>query len=98
MSSKITKAILRLTPSAQFVVHGTAENYELEWHSDDVPQPSAEEIAGSIAALDRLAYQEARAAEYPSFAAQFDLLYHGGYDAWKAAVDAVKAKHPKPTE
>ena len=42
-----------------------------------------------------IAYQGQRAAEYPSFADQFDLLYHGGYDAWKAAVQAVKNKYPK---
>jgi hypothetical protein len=41
------------------------------------------------------AYKYERAAEYPSFADQFDLLYHGGYDAWKAAIDAVKTKYPK---
>jgi hypothetical protein len=40
-------------------------------------------------------YRERRAAEYPSFADQFDLLYHGGYDAWKAAIDVVKTKYPK---
>jgi hypothetical protein len=27
---------------------------------------------------------------------QFDLLYHGGLDAWKAAIQAVKDKYPKP--
>jgi len=41
------------------------------------------------------AYKGERAAEYPSFADQFDLLYHGGMDAWKAAIDAVKTKYPK---
>lgn len=40
-------------------------------------------------------YKYQRAAEYPSFADQFDLLYHGGYDAWKAAIDTVKTKYPK---
>ena len=40
-------------------------------------------------------YQELRAQAYPSFADQFDLLYHGGYDAWKAAIDAVKNTYPK---
>lgn len=40
-------------------------------------------------------YQRDRAAEYPSFADQFDLLYHGGYEAWKASIDAVKTKYPK---
>ena len=42
------------------------------------------------------AYKYQRAAEYPSYADQFDLLYHGGYDAWKTAIDSVKAKYPKP--
>ena len=40
-------------------------------------------------------YKFDRAREYPNFADQFDLLYHGGYDAWKAAIDAVKNKYPK---
>lgn len=43
----------------------------------------------------KTAYKQQRAAEYPSFADQFDLLYHGGYDAWKAAIDVVKTKYPK---
>jgi hypothetical protein len=41
-------------------------------------------------------YQRQRAIEYPSYADQFDLLYHGGYDAWKEAIQAVKDKYPKP--
>jgi hypothetical protein len=41
-------------------------------------------------------YKFDRASEYPSFADQFDLLYHGGYDAWKAEIDKVKEKYPKP--
>ena len=45
--------------------------------------------------IDANQYKVQRAAEYPSFADQFDLLYHGGYDAWKAAIDAVKTKYPK---
>jgi hypothetical protein len=40
-------------------------------------------------------YAELRAAEYPSFADQFDLLYHGGIDAWKATIQVVKDKYPK---
>ena len=40
-------------------------------------------------------YADKRAAEYPSFADQFDLLYHGGIDAWKDVIQAVKNKYPK---
>jgi rhodanese-related sulfurtransferase len=46
--------------------------------------------------IDANTYKEQRARAYPSFADQFDLLYHGGYDAWKAAIDAVKQEYPKP--
>lgn len=42
-----------------------------------------------------LTYKELRAIEYPSFADQFDLLFHGGMDAWKASIQAVKTKYPK---
>jgi hypothetical protein len=48
-----------------------------------------------LARIAALSYAEKRALEYPSFADQFDLLYHGGYDAWKSAIDVVKAKYPK---
>jgi predicted lipoprotein len=41
------------------------------------------------------AYKAKRAAEYPSIPDQLDLLYHGGMDAWKTAIQAVKDKYPK---
>ena len=46
--------------------------------------------------VDPETYKYQRASEYPSFADQFDLLYHGGYDAWKTEIDKVKEKYPKP--
>jgi hypothetical protein len=45
--------------------------------------------------VDPEIYKYQRAKEYPSFAEQFDTLYHGGYDAWKAQIDAIKLKYPK---
>ena len=63
------------------------------------PEEEAEWDAREAVEMAKFAatrYQAQRAAEYPSFADQFDLLYHGGYDAWKAAVQAVKDKYPKP--
>ena len=41
-------------------------------------------------------YQRDRAAEYPSYAEQFDLIYHSGVDAWKAKIKETKDKYPKP--
>ena len=54
------------------------------------------DMAAVNAWVDPNAYKAKRAVLYPSFADQFDLLYHGGMDAWKAAIDAVKQEHPKP--
>jgi hypothetical protein len=63
-------------------------------YKDGIFSPSVEEEVSRMTA-ERNRYKEFRAAEYPSFADQFDLLYHGGYDAWRAAVQSVKDKYPK---
>lgn len=47
------------------------------------------------AKADAMTYAEKRAAEYPSIVDQLDTLYHGGYDAWRATIQAVKDKYPK---
>jgi len=54
------------------------------------------DLAAVSAWVDPETYKYQRANAYPAFADQFDLLYHGGYDAWKAAIDAVKQQFPKP--
>lgn len=90
--------------------HFKNENNDLFWldEGDDpavwLPQctPISDAEADAIRAQqaqafqDSLTYADKRAQAYPSFADQFDLLYHGGYDAWKAAIDAVKQEFPKP--
>jgi hypothetical protein len=45
--------------------------------------------------IDANTYKDKRAAEYPSFADQFDTIFHEGIDAWKAQIQAVKDKYPK---
>jgi hypothetical protein len=42
-------------------------------------------------------YSELRKAAYPSFADQFDTIFHSGLDAWKAEIQAVKNAFPKDT-
>ena len=39
--------------------------------------------------------KQLRAAAYPSFADQFDTIFHEGIDAWKAQIQAVKDRFPK---
>ena len=58
--------------------------------------PVAYDEATVQAYIDANAYKEQRAQAYPSMADQLDLMYHGGYDAWKAAIEAVKQEYPKP--
>ena len=41
-------------------------------------------------------YQRDRKADYPSFAEQFDLLYHSGVEGLKAELKKTKDKFPKP--
>jgi hypothetical protein len=34
--------------------------------------------------------------EYPPIAEQLDKIFHEGIDAWKAEIQAIKEKYPKP--
>jgi len=45
--------------------------------------------------IDANKYIQQRQAEYPSYADQFDMIFHQGIDAWKAQIQAVKDKYPK---
>ena len=59
-----------------------------------VIQLTAEEIAALPIPVPPT-YSDLRAAAYPSFADQFDTIFHGGIDAWKAEIQAVKTQFPK---
>jgi hypothetical protein len=94
----IVNAIVSLRPNAQWNLIG--DDYSgLEWLDQNQTKPTEEELQVELARLqaehDSKEYQRKRAEEYPSFADQFDLLYHGGYDVWKQAIDQIKDKYPK---
>jgi hypothetical protein len=66
--------------------------------TESIVSMTAEEIAKAEqekAYIDANAYKDKRQAEYPSFADQFDTIFHEGLDAWKAQIQAVKDKYPK---
>jgi len=88
-------ALQSLRPGAQWVLRDDI----LEWLDTVQTQPTDAEITAEIARLqaayDAKLYQRQRAAAYPSIPDQLDLLYHGGMDAWKAAITAVKQEFPK---
>jgi hypothetical protein len=94
----IAKALTTLCPGAQWILRG--DTYDgLEWLDASQTKPTKAEVVAEIARLEaeHIAnqYQRDRAAAYPSIADQLDTLYHGGYDAWKAEIAAVKNQYPK---
>jgi hypothetical protein len=62
---------------------------------DESGTPVSYDEAAVQALMASEAYKEQRRAAYPSIADQLDLLYHGGMDAWKASIKAVKDQYPK---
>jgi hypothetical protein len=81
------EAIYKLNPSVVTV------------RGDKAYDTSGNEVAYDKAAVEAYvaanAYKAQRAAEYPSYADQFDTIFHEGLDAWKAQIQAVKNKYPK---
>ena len=80
-------AIYKLYPSVVRTVGETA--YDTDGNE------VAYDKAAVQAYIDANAYKGKRAADYPSFADQFDTIFHDGLDAWKAQIQAVKDKYPK---
>ena len=100
MNYDIVATILAINPNAAFVLEGN--NYaDIQWMDESIPMPTEEECVQKAVELEYQEevneYQRQRAAEYPSYADQFDQIYHEGVDAWKATVQAVKDKYPKAT-
>ena len=95
----VSDALESLIPGAKWTV-GNNNYSQLQWLDENKGCPSKEQIETEIKRLqeeyEAKEYQRLREKEYPSFADQFDLLYHGGYDAWKVEIDKVKDKYPKP--
>jgi len=73
---------------------------QVSYINDDIAYDKDQNIVAidqSLVNLEfaKIAYIAKRAAEYPSYADQFDTIFHEGLDAWKAEIQAVKNKYPK---
>ena len=95
----LTDALVSLYPGAIWTLRGD----KLDWSDEnDLPPPTEEEVQVEIEKLqaeyEYKQYQRDRASAYPSIQDQLDVLYHQGYDGWKARIDEVKNKYPKPGE
>jgi len=97
----ITDAVCSLCPGAQFIINN--EDYSnIQWMHipAGMTTPTVKQVQKELKRLqeehERNKYQRLRAQEYPSIAEQLDTLYHEGYDGWKAKIDEIKMKYPKP--
>ena len=97
---RISDALQVLRPGAEWSI-GNNSYSQLDWLDTEQTKPTEEEIVQKVAELEYQEevneYQRQRAREYPSYADQFDQIYHEGVDAWKATVQEVKDKYPKST-
>jgi hypothetical protein len=82
-------AIYALYPQVK-MIDDTAGAFDVQGNKVEI------DLAAVAAWQDPNAYKYQRATAYPSIADQLDTLYHGGYDAWKATITAVKEEFPKP--
>ena len=101
---KISTAIQRIDPSAKFAIRGaTIDTCEFEWHQGTTPISKADiesEMVLVQAEYDTQEYARNRASAYDSVGNQLDMIYKdnlNGTTTHKDAVEAVKAKYPKPS-
>ena len=97
--TNIIKSIRAINPNANVVVRGD-DISQIEWCNGTKPISEADILAKQKelqTAYDNAKYQRDRAEAYPSIGEQLDLIYHAGQggDAFQAAIQAVKDKHPK---
>ena len=95
---RISDALVKLRPGAEWSIDNNSYA-ELTWLDTEQTKPTEEEVVQKIAELtyqqEVEVYKEQRAREYPPYADQFDQIFHGGVDAWKASILEVKRKYPK---
>ena len=74
----------------------------LDWQNTDIPKPTEAEVNAKQAEMqaeyDALEYARNRKVEYDALN-QFELQFddeENGTTTWKDAINAIKAKYPKP--
>lgn len=81
-------AIYKLNPNVVTIRDDVA--YDKDENIVEYDNDAVEEL------MQKEAYKELRAREYPAIADQLDYIYHNGVDAWKEdMIDPVKNKYPK---
>ena len=81
-------AIYKLYPNVSKTIGNVA--YDADGKEVKYDNAAVEEL------IQKEAYKDLRAREYPAIADQLDYIYHNGVDAWKKdMIDPVKNKYPK---
>ena len=97
---RISDALQVLRPGAEWAIDNNSYA-ELNWLDTEQTKPTEEEVVQKIAELtyqkEVEVYKEQRAAEYPSYADQFDKIFHSGVNAWKTQIRTIKERYPKQT-
>jgi hypothetical protein len=100
--SYFTAALNTLRPNSSWEVVGDCYDGLIWRDENELSSPTEEEVQAEVERLqaeyEYNQYQRDRAFAYPSIKDQLDTLYHQGYDGWKASIDEVKNKYPKPGE
>ena len=82
------EAIFKLYPNVVTIRGDVA--YDKDENIVEYDNDAVEEL------IQKEAYKDLRAKEYPSITDQLDYIYHNGVDAWKKdMIDPVKNKYPK---
>jgi len=102
----VIEAIRELRPNASWSVVGEEQRFaDLIWdEANETDPPTEAEVSAKAEEIraERLAtaYQRKRKVEYNKLN-QYDLMYQdkvNGTNKWGEAIEAIKAKYPKPTE
>ena len=92
-------ALNSLTPLAKWTLRYESGGDVLEWHSDDITQPTQSELDAEVTRLqaeyDAQAYARSRKTEYPTIEECVHAILDDDLDALQVLRQAVKDKYPK---
>tara|TARA_B100000003_G_scaffold112190_1_gene100472 strand:- start:11934 stop:12257 length:324 start_codon:yes stop_codon:yes gene_type:complete len=90
-------ALNNLRPGTRWIIYNN-DLSTLEWQDEGGPPTTAEinqelnRLKSDYAARN---YSRMRADEYPEIHVQLDMIYHD-IDNWRAEINKIKEKYPKP--
>jgi len=96
----ISIAIASMVSTIRWDVKNDFDITTINWYDTEVERPTDESIQLVRQQMadekSTVEYISLRQNAYPSYADQFDTIFHEGVDEWKAQIQAVKDKYPKP--